>query len=202
MKISHIKQQVKRADRYSVYVDGMYVFSLSESALLASGLHTGKEVTADGLAELKDTSKRDKAYNQALGQLARRARSEWEIRDYLKRKDYDPELIDQIIARLYKVALLNDAEFARMWIDNRRLLKSTSRRRLQQELRQKRISDELISKALAEDDTEEVEVLKELVARKRKIVRYHDNTKLMQYLIRQGYNYDDVKNAINQTIDD
>ena len=196
MKISSIKKQVKRTDRYSVYVDGEYIFSLSETALLESGLFVGRLVTADELGELKDTSKRDKAYNQALGQIARRARSEWEIRSYLKRKEYDPELIDQIVGRLYKAKLLDDVAFAKMWIENRRLLKATSKRRLQQELRQKRISDEIINKSIAEDDTDDSQVLKDLVSRKRKILRYQDDTKLIQYLIRQGYNYDDVKRAV------
>lgn len=196
MKISSIKKQVKRTDRYSVYVDGGYIFSLSETALLESGLYVGRLVTTDELGELKDTSKRDKAYNQALGQIARRARSEWEIRNYLKRKDYEPELIDQIVERLYKVKLLDDAAFAKMWIENRRLLKATSKRRLQQELRQKRISDEIINKSIADDDTDDSQVLKDLVGRKRKILRYQDDTKLIQYLIRQGYNFDDVKRAV------
>ena len=196
MKISAIKQQVKRHDRYSIYVDDKYSFSLSESGLLARGLYSGQELTATELDELRDTSKRDKAYNQALGQLARRARSEWEIRDYLRRKEYDPELVDEIVKRLYGVNLLNDAEFARMWIDNRRLLKATSKRRLQMELRQKHITDDLIQLALQADETEDQDVLVDLVARKRKIARFQDDQKLMQYLIRQGYTYQDITSVI------
>ena len=197
MKISHIKQQAKRADRYSIFVDEKYAFSLSESALLSSGLFIGQELTKDQLADLKDSSTRDKAYNQALGQLARRPRSEWEVRDYLKRKDYDPELINEVVGRLYKVNLLNDAEFARMWVDNRRLLKSTSQRRLQMELRQKRVADEVIQQTLANDPTDERQVLSDLIARKRKIARFAaDDQKLMAYLIRQGFSYEDVKDAM------
>lgn len=196
MKISAIKQQVKRTDRYSVYVDEKYSFSLSESALLASGLYSGQELSQAELGDLRDASKRDKAYNQALGQIARRVRSESEIRDYLKRKEYDPELVEEIVKKLYKVNLLDDAEFARIWIDNRRLLKSTSKRRLQQELRAKRIADDIIQQALANDQTDEREVLQELVVRKRKLTRFQDDTKLMQYLVRQGYSYEDIKQVL------
>lgn len=198
MKISNIKQQQKRSDRYSVYVDKKYVFSLSESALLTSGLFVGQELGSQELATLKDTSQRDKAYNQALGQIARRVRSEWEIRDYLKRKGYDPELVDEIVKRLYAIELLNDAEFARMWIENRRLLKSTSTRRLQMELRQKHIPDDIIRSSLAHDTADERAILRDLITRKRKIARFQDEQKLIAYLIRQGFNYNDIKQVLSE----
>lgn len=197
MKITDIKQQVKRADRYSIFVDEKYSFSLSELALLNSGLRIGKELSTDELEALKDTSKRDKAYNRTLSLLARRARSEWEIRDYLKRKDYEPEVTDEIVKRLYGNNLLDDVSFARMWVDNRRLLKKTSRRRLMQELKQKRISEDIIGQVLEEDETDEVLVLRQLIERKRTQTRYQDEQKLMQYLIRQGFSYGDVKEALS-----
>ncbi|MBI3624310.1 hypothetical protein HY218_01620, partial [Candidatus Saccharibacteria bacterium] len=45
MKITSIRQQTKRADRYSIFVDGKYAFSLSEGELITSGVHTGQELT-------------------------------------------------------------------------------------------------------------------------------------------------------------
>lgn len=196
MQVSDIKQQVKRTDRYSLYVDGTYAFSLSESALLASGLHIGSDLTKVQLAEFKETAKRDKAYNQALSQIARRQRSEWEVREYLQRKDCAPELIQEIVDRLYAARFLDDEAFARAWVESRRLLKSTSQRRLSMELRQKRVSDEIIKRVLEHDETDERVVLRELVVRKRKQSRYQDNQKLLAYLMRQGFNYDDVKSVL------
>ena len=196
MQVTDIKQQVKREGRYSIFVDGKFVFGISENALMTSGLRIGLELTKDELLAYKDAAKTDKAYNQALGQVARRPRSEWEMRDYLKRKDYDPELIQEIIAKLYAGKWLDDLDFARRWVETRRLLKSTSKRRLQQELKAKRVSDDVISQALQEDETDELAVLKDLVKRKRKQSRYQDDEKLLAYLIRQGYNYGDVKSAL------
>ncbi|MCX6727277.1 MAG: RecX family transcriptional regulator [Candidatus Saccharibacteria bacterium] len=199
MKITDIKQQVKSPERYSIFVDDKFSFGLSESALMASTLKVGKEITPGELAELKDSARSDKTYGQALGLIARRKRSEWEIRDYFKRKEYEPELIDSLVERLYKSRWLDDAAFALMWVENRRLLKSTSARRITQELKAKRVSDDVISAALAQDETDENEVLRELVARKQKQTRYQDTQKLMAYLIRQGYNYTDVKQAITDS---
>ncbi len=196
MKITDIKQQVKTQGRYSIFVDGKFSFGLGESALMQSGIRIGKELDIAELDELKSTAKIDKAYNRALGLIARRPRSEWEIRDYLKRKEYDPELIDMLVERLYNSRWLDDQDFARKWVDNRRLLKATSKRRLTQELKAKRVSDDVISLVLAEDETDEVQILRELIARKQKQSRYQDNEKLIAYLIRQGFNYGDVKEAL------
>ncbi len=198
MQITDIKQQVKTAGRYSIFVDGKFTFGLSENALLVSGLRVGQELSNQELDELKDTAKFDKAYNRALNLIVRRVRSEWEIREYLKRKDYDPELIDQLVAKLYQHSWLDDSVFARKWVDNRRLLKTTSKRRLQQELRAKRVSDDIIKQVLAEDETDEKELLKGLIERKQQQSRYQDKQKLMAYLIRQGYNYGDVKDVLEE----
>jgi regulatory protein len=197
MQVTDIKQQVKRQGRYSIYVDGKFAFGLSELALINSGIRIGLELTAEELDNLKQDAHTDKAYNLALGQVARRPRSEWEMRDYLRRKDYDPELITQLVKRLYEASFLDDYDFARRWVETRRLLKQTSKRRLQQELRAKRVSDDVITNVLAEDQTDEAAVLRAVVEKKRTQSRYQDNEKLMAYLLRQGYNYEDIKNALN-----
>lgn len=196
MKVTDIKQQVKTAGRYSIYVDGKFSFGLGESALMTSGLRVGKELSTAELDDLKDTARTDKAYNRALGIIARRPRSEWEVRDYLKRKEYEPELIDSLIQRLYEAKWLDDTDFAKRWVENRRLLKATSKRRLSQELKAKRVSDDIIQGVLLDDETDELELLKELVARKRRQSRYQDTQKLMAYLLRQGYDYGNVKDAL------
>lgn len=197
MIISAIKQQIKRQDRYSVYIDGTYSCAFSETELLKLGLHVGQELSQAEFEHLKDDSVRDKARYQALGQLSRRQRSEWELRDYLKRKDYTNEVISSVINELADYGYVDDHKFAKAWVANRRLLKAISRRRLYQELRQKRVSDEVIVRVLAEDETDDSSVLREFVTRKRKQTKYQDNSKLMQYLIRQGYKYDDIKTAFS-----
>lgn len=198
MKITAIKQQVKRQDRYSIYVDDKYLFSFSENELINSGLRKGQELTEQELLGLKDQAVLDKAYDRTLNLISHRPRSEWELRDYLKRKDYDEDVITQTLNRLSERGYVNDLDFAQRWVATRRLLKSTSKRRLSQELRQKRISDDVISEVLEADETDEPQVLRELVERKRKQTKYQDDLKLMQYLSRQGFNYDDIKSALSE----
>jgi len=196
MKITSIKQQEKRKDRYSIFVDGKYAFSLSEGALIDSKLASGRELTQEELKQYKQTSADDKLYGASLRYAAMRPRSEWELRTYLQRKQCPPALADTILNKLSNIGFLDDAAFARAWVDNRRLLRPTSKRKLQQELRAKHVSEEVIEQALTEDETDELQVLRDLVAKKRP--RYPDNLKLMQYLARQGFSYDDIKQVLHE----
>jgi regulatory protein len=100
MKITKIVQQAKRRDRYSIFVDDKYSFSLSENALLESRLTSGQELTKEQIAEYKQLSADDKLYNRALNYVALRPRSVWEVEFYLKRKDSPAPLTEQITNKL------------------------------------------------------------------------------------------------------
>ena len=196
MRITAIKTQVKREGRYSIFVDGKYAFSLSAEGLLNAQLVLGQELSQVELTGAKRQSQADKAYSLTLAYVARRMRSEGELHDYFRRKQYAPELYEQIMWRLRQLDFVNDAEFARRWVENRRLLKATSTKKLRLELKQKKISDDIIRLVLEADETDERQILRELVEKKRKQTRYQNNEKLMMYLARQGFNYDDIKAAL------
>jgi regulatory protein len=198
VKVTDIKQQVKRTIRYSIYFDGKYLFSLSEGELLSSGIRIGKQYTQEELAELRQTAVLDKAYMRALDYVALRMRSRWELTDYLRRKDYDSPTIETILNKLSEYGYVDDKKFAEAWVSNRQLLKPTSLRRLQQELQQKRIDREVISEVLAQQDIDELAMLRQLIERKKQQTRYQDEQKLIAYLLRQGYRYDDVRQALSE----
>lgn len=198
MRVTNIKQQVKNPHRYSVFLDESYSFSLSDESLLSSGLHVGQELSESAAAALQETAVEDKALAGAVAMIARRPRSVWEMTTYLQRKGHNQALIEKIITRLQEKRYLNDEAFAVAWVANRRLLKASSKRKLQQELRQKRVADDVIERCLAADTTDELAVLRELIERKRTQTRYQDRTKLMQYLSRQGFSYGDIKAALEE----
>jgi regulatory protein len=196
MKITAIKQQERLKGRYSVFVDDKYSFSLSANTLLDEHLYNGLEVDEQQLKNYKKLSADDKAYGLTLAYVARRLRSSWEMGQYFRRKDYDEELGRQLLDRLTDLGLVDDQKFAEAWVNTRRLLKPVSKRRLIQELRAKRIADDIIERVLAEDVTTDESVLTELITRKRRQTKYQDNLKLMQYLARQGFGYDDIRRAL------
>jgi regulatory protein len=115
---------------------------------------------------------------------------------YLKRKKCEKPIIEKILNKLTNRGLLDDKKFAESWVYSRRLLKSVSQRRLLQELQQKNISSHIISEVLEADETDEQDVLKEIIQKKKTQSRYQDEQKLIAYLLRQGFNYSDIKDAL------
>lgn len=198
MKITSIKQQVKKTDRYSVFVDEKYAFSLSESALLESKLASGDELSAEQVKEYKKLSEDDKLYNKALRYIALRPRSKWEIEFYLQRKKASSPLVEAILNKLSIIGMIDDTKFAKAFVSDRRLLKPASRRKLTLELRKKHIADDIIEQAVGSEHEDEQTALREVIERKHRQTKYQDDLKLMQYLARQGFNYQDIKTALKK----
>ena len=194
MKITRIVGRERQKGSYSIFVDGMYSFSLSEATLLESGLTPGRELTKDELKAWRIQSAEDKAYAAALRYVAVRQRSVGEMVAYLRRKAVSPALAETILNKLTRIGLLDDGAFAKSFVASRRLLRPTSNIKLQQLLRAKQVSGETIERALASDTAEERSALRDLIARKRALPKYReDKLKFMQYLARQGFTYDDIK---------
>ncbi len=203
MKITSIKQQLKMRNRYSVYIDEKYSFSLSEVALVESHLHSGIALTEREVEDYKRLSTDDKLYGRALNYVAMRQRTSWEVTFYLERKGADVPLAHDIVSKLSELGLIDDAKFARAFINDRVSLKPSSRRKIIMELKKKRVPEAVINHAFSElvENSEvnpERTALLEIITRKRRQTKYQDNTKLMQYLARQGFGYSDIKAALSQ----
>lgn len=196
MTITAIKAQVKNPDRVSIFIDGKYSFSLTYDQLLEQKVRSGLELDEPALATLKKVSDFGKAYGRILNYIAVRPRSIKEVKDYCWRKQISPEDCAAITDRLVARGYLNDAAFARMWVESRRLTKAISKQKLQLELRQKGITEAVVTEALAVSEYRESDALQDLIAKKSRQSRYQDSQKLLQYLMRQGFRYDEVREAL------
>ena len=196
MTITKITTQKKNSSRYSIYIDGEYSFSLSDLALLEAKIAVGQELSAEEVKRLQESSELDKFYQRILNLLSLRSRSEYEIRTYLKKHNCPTDQADIILNKLSEKKYINDLAFSISWIQNRQLLRPSSKTKLINELKIKGINKEIISQAFEETQPDEIESLKVIVEKKRKLTRFQDNQKLMQYLIRQGFHYSEIKNVL------
>ena len=212
MKITAITAQQKDKNRVNVMVDGIYRFSLDIFQYADLGIRVGKEYTEQELVELESESLFGKLYARALEYCLMRPHSAKEVRDYLYRKTRDQKVKDRrsgemrikpgvsealtvrVFERLLAKGYVDDAKFTRYWIDNRSLTKGASRRKLQAELQAKGVSRSVIEVYLAESDRSDEDEIQKVIAKKAR--RYDDPQKLMQYLARQGFSYDQIKEAL------
>ena len=198
MRITKVAPAARTTGRYNIFVDGHYSFSLDEFQLVQYSLHSGQEIDETKLAELQAESDFGKNYIRAVDLISRRLRSEREIRDYARRKQWDRDNTERVIARLYDRGYLNDLVFAQAFVRSRQSSRKYSRRRIERDLVNKGISHRIIQQVLDEEAgmADDNDALTNLVA--KKYHRYDDINKLKAYLARAGFRYDDINKAIER----
>lgn len=188
-KITALKLQKRNKNRVSVYLDGSYSFGLSK--IVAAWLTIGQELTDEKIAELREKDRVEIALQRALNFLSYRPRSEEEVRRNLNKHGYPEDLINTIIKRLRQGRLLDDANFAELWIENRSEFRPRGRSLLRMELRQKGIPDQVIEEKLGNLDEEELAYrAAQKGARKYRRLEWQEfRRKMNGYLARRGFNY-------------
>lgn len=209
MKITSISVQARDKNRVNVSVDGKYRFSLDILQVADLGIRIGKEYDEAELVQLEEESQFGKLYTRTLEYCLMRPRSQREVRDYLYRKTRDTrtktggikkgvtkELTERVFDRLAQKGYINDEKFAQFWVENRNVRKGSSMRKLSSELSAKGIDKTIIESILSETDRSDESELQKIIAKKQN--KYDDPQKLMTYLARQGFSYDDIRQALNE----
>jgi len=130
------------------------------------------------------------------------------MRDYLTKKKAAEEIIEKIITSLKEKKFLNDEAFARSWVLNRARLKPKGKVLLKIELRQKGIIDEIIQKVLTEVQEEipdELSQAKSIITKRMERMAGKSRDEIYQkvggFLARRGFNWDIVKKAIDDSLE-
>ena len=147
------------------------------------------------------------ALDRAVGYLATRARSKREIEQKLQQAGYRPCTVEMVIYKLERENLLDDADFARQWVESRQTHK-LGRSRIAQELRRKGVSQEEAEEALAVIDDEDqlagaIALAEKAAARIKpgEDMRKATN-RIAGMLARRGYSWDIAKEALRQALPD
>ena len=196
--ITALRTQKRHPDRVNVYLDGRFAFGLQD--VVAARLRIGQHLSDEEIEALRERDGLEKAYNHALRFLSYRPRSSYEVRRNLQEKGVPPAIIDAVVDRLTRAGLLDDAAFARYWVEQREQFKPRSAQMLRYELRQKGVENEEIEQALQELDEESsaYRAATKQARRYRHLDREAFRRKLASYLQRRGFRYDTVRSVTEQ----
>lgn len=145
------------------------------------------------------------ALDRAVGYLAARARSKREIEQKLLQAGYRPCTVEMVIYKLQRENLLDDADFARQWVESRQHHK-LGRSRIAQELRRKGVSQEEAEEAMSiiEDDDQLAGAVALAQKAAARIKPGEDmrkaSSRIAAMLARRGYSWDIAKEAIRQAL--
>jgi regulatory protein len=201
--ITNLKVQKRNQDRLNIYLDGDFAFGLSR--FVAAWLQVGQELSDEVIAELLARDAEEIAYQKSIHFIGYRVRTTAEVEKHLMNKGIEPDTIDQVVRRLEKNGLLNDKQFAEMWVDNRNEFRPRSHRLLVSELKKKGVKNEIIQSVI-EKTTPEDELA--YFAAQKRSTRYEHldwqdfRKKLGSYLARRGFSYSTINPIITQIWDE
>lgn len=152
--------------------------------------------------------KLQKAKNNAYSLLRSRPRSEFELRQRLKIKGYSSEIVEAIVCDLKRLGEIDDAKFARLWVESRMHQNPMGDIVLRRELQEKGISDGIIEATLADksEHYDEFKVASSMAEERFRQYAKLDKKKalkrLYDFLIRRGFAFDTVQKIVGEIVHD
>ncbi len=177
--------------RVNVHLDGAFAFSLATEVAIQHGLREGQTVDAAMVDALRDADARQRCIESALRLVARRPRSERELRDALRQRRFERPHVDNAIARLRAMGYLDDAAFARFWVETRDAASPRSRRLLRSELQSRGIEPSTAAEATASIDDDDA-AYRAASRRLRSFAGLDEDAfrrRLGGFLLRRGFGY-------------
>ena len=199
MTITKIERQKRNPRRVNVYLDGEFAFGLHENVLVKFGLRKGDTLDKPFLDKIQLDEEHHLAKEKALRLLGHHARSEKELRDKLREKEFHPDAIDSAIESMRQLGLVNDLAYARAYAHDALMKKPSGTILLQQKLRLKGIDRNTIQSVLTEVGETNDEQSLALTAARQILKRYEKSKKHLDplkkkqlvtaNLARRGFNW-------------
>lgn len=185
--------------RYKVYVDGQFAFVLYKGELSRYHIAEDSELEEKTYQSIRKEIILKRAKLRAMHLLNDMGRTESQLRTKLLRNDYPSDIVEEAIAYVKSFGYINDAEYARNFIENRKEKKS--KKEIYAALCQKGLPKDLIETALEERyaDDDSIAAIEAIVRKKKfdpKSTDYREMQKMMGYLVRKGFRYDDIRQVI------
>ncbi|MBC8570894.1 regulatory protein RecX [Zongyangia hominis] len=189
-----------KGSKYNIFVEGEYALTADIEIILELRLRAGQAVTPEDLEEIRVRCDTRRARERALYLLSFRDHSKKELSDKL-RKNYDEDIVSEVVERLEGAGLLDDAAYARGRARDLIERKRYGEKRVRQELKIRGIASDIIDEVLSElkqDDREER--LVSLIEAKYlgKLRGENGTARVTAALARMGYPYDEIRRALRE----
>lgn len=205
--ITRITTQKNNKGRYSVYIDNgngeQFGFGVSEDVLIQFGLRKGLELHDELITKITFEDEVKKALHMCYDFLSHRMRSEHEVVTYLKKKEIDERIIAQVVKQLRKQNYVNDLEFAKSYIRDKKRLATKGPLLIVKELKEKGVREDDSRQALVEySDEEQLEAAVQFITKKAKHATKESQKALRQklglQLQQKGFTYDIIQEALSK----
>ncbi len=154
-----VKYKKINSSEYRLILDNGQTIDLYEDTILKYDLLLKKQIDEQILNQLIKYNEKYKSYYESLKYLKIRIRSKKEIKQFLQKKNYSVDIINQTISKLEQHGYLNDMNFAKSFLTNKLITTSAGPMKIRKELKEHELSKEDIDKVL-KDYTEDIQLEK------------------------------------------
>lgn len=198
MKITKIETQKHNPQKANVYVDGEYKFALSVKGCAENYLYEGREITEKQIAQFSDMDTKNLASNYLTYLLNFGMKTESELREKMRKKDYSTCDIDFAIDKAKRYGYVDDVNYVKCYIQQRANQNGWGPNKVIGMLLQKGVDraiiQEGIDKYMSNDDL--YNTVLELGMKKYASLDKGKNTpkqcreKVLRHLLSKGFTYD------------
>lgn len=205
MTITAVVKHKNNPEMIQIYIDDSYAFSIPEEEYLRLNLYEKHEITEEEIRKIRDEVNVRLAKQRALGILAVRDRSEYEIRTKLVQLGFDEAAAEGAVLELKAMGYINDRLFATKYISDRLKLKPKSKRALAFELEKKGIAPDIISEVMSEFEVDERVIAYRLAKKKYGKYDIEDpkiRRRIISFLEHKGFSHDIIKGTLEELSED
>ena len=203
--ITKISTQKKAADRYNIYLDEKFAFGVDEEVLIRYQLRKGIELTEQEITQIQYEDEIRKALSSAINYLSFRMRSELEIHNHLRKKDWEEPVIQAVLSRLRELRYVDNLEFALAYVRTQVNGAKKGPTVIVRELKQKGISPEHIEIAMNEYTKESqiehaIQMGGKLVNRNSRLSERFLKQRVEQTLMTKGFPFPIISIAMEEIV--
>jgi len=135
----------KRRNKIILYFDESEKIEIYYDVYLNLSIFKGDEISPKRIEEIKLANAEFEVKNSAFRYLSNRNHSIFELKNKLKKKGFDSQIIEKVITYLIDIKYLNDLTFAKNFVRNRVEGKKEGVMKITSELYRKGITREIIA---------------------------------------------------------
>jgi len=197
-----VRYKKLKDSKYKVTLDNNIDLTLYEDVILKYNLLICGNIDEKDLDNIKQDNLFYEIYYSALNSLRVRSKSAYTLKKSLIKKEYDEDIVEEVIDKLIKQGYLNDRVFCISYINNQIITTNRGPYRIRKELIDNRISEDIIN--------EEMNVYTLELQRERidkiidKFIKSNHNkggfvlkNKIINNLINLGYDIDNINRVID-----
>lgn len=195
MKITKLEVQKNDKNRVNLYVDDEFYSGIPAELVYLEHLKTGLEIDEKDLKKIIFENEKSKAMSRVTKYIGSSLKTQKQIRDYLRKKEYSEDTIKFVMSKLVEYNYIDDKKYAQAYVLT--YGKKYGKLKLKSQLKVKGVSEEIIECVLEDNKVDSIESVASKYL-KNKVMSYEVCQKLFRFLYSRGYEFDEINSYINK----